>query len=83
MFVGYFDPVKIFLDNENAWFPRHPGFRRRSSATSTELRATRPLHASASAAQIMRESVLLFSKINKMFVGYFDPEKIFLDNENA
>ena len=26
-------------------------------------------------------SVLLFSKINKMFFGYFDPENIFLDNE--
>ena len=26
--------------------------------------------------------VLLFSKINKIFVGYFDPENIFLDNEN-
>ena len=27
-------------------------------------------------------SVLLFSKLNKLFFGYFDPEKIFLDNEN-
>ena len=27
-------------------------------------------------------SVLLSSKLNKMFFGYFDPEKIFLDNEN-
>ena len=26
--------------------------------------------------------VLLFSKLNKIIVGYFDPEKIFLDNEN-
>ena len=26
-------------------------------------------------------AVLLFSKLNKMFLGYFDPEKIFLDNE--
>ena len=29
-----------------------------------------------------QESVLLFSKLNKIFFGYFDPEKIFLDNEN-
>ena len=28
------------------------------------------------------EPVLLFSKLNKMFFGYFDPEHIFLDNEN-
>ena len=26
--------------------------------------------------------VLLFSKLNKMFFGYFDPENIFLHNEN-
>ena len=27
-------------------------------------------------------TVLLFSKLNKLFCGYFDPEKIFLDNKN-
>ena len=27
-------------------------------------------------------AVLLFSKLNNIFVGYFDPENIFLDNEN-
>ena len=27
-------------------------------------------------------TVLRFSKLNKIFYGYFDPEKIFLDNEN-
>ena len=27
-------------------------------------------------------SVLPFSKLNKMFIGYFDPENMFLDNEN-
>ena len=27
-------------------------------------------------------SVLPFSKLNKMCFGYFDPENIFLDNEN-
>ena len=27
-------------------------------------------------------SVLLFTKLNKIIFGYFDPEKIFLDNEN-
>ena len=26
--------------------------------------------------------VLPFSKLNKMFFGYFDPENVFLDNEN-
>ena len=26
--------------------------------------------------------MLLFSKLNKMFFGYFDPVNIFLDNEN-
>ena len=26
-------------------------------------------------------AVLLFSKLNKIFFGYFDLEKIFLDNE--
>ena len=26
--------------------------------------------------------MLLFSKINKIFFGYFDPENIFIDNEN-
>ena len=31
----------------------------------------------------LRRPVLLFSKLNKMFFGYFDPEKIFLDNENT
>ena len=25
---------------------------------------------------------VLFSKLNKLFFGYFDPENIFLDNEN-
>ena len=25
--------------------------------------------------------VLLFSKLNKIFFGYFDPQNIFLDNE--
>ena len=25
--------------------------------------------------------VLLFSKLNKMFFGYFDPQNIFLDNK--
>ena len=28
------------------------------------------------------ESVHLFSKLNKMFFGYFDPENILFDNEN-
>ena len=27
-------------------------------------------------------AMLLFSKLNKTFIGYFDPEKIFQDNEN-
>ena len=27
-------------------------------------------------------SVLLFSKLNNIFFGYFDPGNIFLDNEN-
>ena len=27
-------------------------------------------------------SVLLFSKLNTIFFGYFDPENIFLDNTN-
>ena len=27
--------------------------------------------------------VLPFSKLNKMFFGYFDPENIFLDYENS
>ena len=26
--------------------------------------------------------MLLFSKLNKVFFGYFDPENILLDNEN-
>ena len=26
--------------------------------------------------------VLPFSKLNKIFIGYFDPENIFLDNKN-
>ena len=26
--------------------------------------------------------VLPFSKLNKIFFGYFDPEEIFLDNKN-
>ena len=30
---------------------------------------------------LMFSSVLLFSKFNKMFFGYFDPEKIYPDNE--
>ena len=30
-----------------------------------------------------RLSVLLFSKLNKKFFGYFDPENILLDNENT
>ena len=29
-----------------------------------------------------RQPVLLFSKLNKIFFGYFDPENIFLDNKN-
>ena len=29
-----------------------------------------------------RLPVLLFSKLNKMFFGYFDPENMLLDNEN-
>ena len=29
------------------------------------------------------QSVLPFSKLNKLFFGYFDPENIFLDNENT
>ena len=28
------------------------------------------------------ETVLLFSKLNEIFSGYFDPENIFVDNEN-
>ena len=26
--------------------------------------------------------VLLFSQVNKLFLGYFDPKKIFIDNDN-
>ena len=29
-----------------------------------------------------REQSFLFSKLNKLFFGYFDPDIIFLDNEN-
>ena len=29
-----------------------------------------------------QRSVLLFSKLNKLFFGLFDPEKVFIDNEN-
>ena len=28
------------------------------------------------------QPALPFSKLNKMFLGYFDPENIFIDNEN-
>ena len=28
------------------------------------------------------QAVLPFSKLNKFFFGYFDPENIFLDNKN-
>ena len=28
-------------------------------------------------------AVLLFSKLNKIFFGYFDPENILLDKENT
>ena len=31
---------------------------------------------------LMSRSVLLFSKLNKIFFGYFDSENIVLDNEN-
>ena len=31
---------------------------------------------------MMFPSVLLFSKLNKVFSGYLYPEKIILDNEN-
>ena len=30
----------------------------------------------------VKHAVLLFSKVSKLFLGYFDPEKIFLDNES-
>ena len=33
-------------------------------------------------AMASRQSVLPFSKLNKLFFGYFDPENVFLDNEN-
>ena len=32
--------------------------------------------------RMVNSPVLLFSKSNKLFIGYFDPENIFLDNEN-
>ena len=32
--------------------------------------------------QVGSFSVLPFSKLSKIFFGYFDPENIFLDNEN-
>ena len=31
---------------------------------------------------LILKPVLPFSKLNKIFLGYFDPENIFLDNEN-
>ena len=31
---------------------------------------------------LMMYAVLPFSKLNKMFVGYFNPQNIFLDNKN-
>ena len=31
---------------------------------------------------LMSTSVLLFSKLNKIFFGYFYPENVFLDNKN-
>ena len=30
----------------------------------------------------MGVAVLMFSKLNKIIFGYFDPERIFLDNKN-
>ena len=33
-------------------------------------------------ALFMLLGVLPFSKLNKLFIGYFDPENIFLVNEN-
>ena len=38
----------------------------------------RPCHTQSSASA----AVLPFSKLNKTFFGYFDPEKVILDNEN-
>ena len=32
--------------------------------------------------EVVSLPVILFSKLNKMFFGYFDPENIVLDNEN-
>ena len=32
---------------------------------------------------VIREPLLLFSKTNNTFFGYFDPENIFLDNEKS
>ena len=33
-------------------------------------------------AMATRESVLAFSKLNKLFFGYFDPRNVFVDDEN-
>ena len=43
-----------------------------------------PMVKKSHAAQVCRSEVhlLLFSKSNKVFFGYFDPKVIFLDNEN-
>ena len=37
---------------------------------------------SANSRALVCRSVLLLSKSNKLFFGYFDPENIFLDNKN-
>ena len=29
-----------------------------------------------------KQAVILYSKLNKMFYGYFDPENMFLNNES-
>ena len=57
---------------------RRANFRTEMISTKVIQRAKRRLHKGLGD----DAPVFIFSKLNKIFFGYFDPENIFLDNEN-
>ena len=91
LFFRYFDPENIFIGNETKYFS--PTTKRSFFAA---LQTTLCIFVAVRLCIVQQKClcfctpvskhtptpVLLLSKFNKLFFGYFDPQNIFLDNEN-
>ena len=75
-------PVSVYSNSHPVWLWWVLGSNMLAACQEWVLRQVDVRHVSHASFKLTSLPVLPFSKLNKIFFGYFDPENIFLDNKN-